>query len=155
MPKRSTLAKLSSAQERLRTLRSEAASGPRPEDFARELTALQEQLADLEVAYQELEQQNEQLRASQERLRHAQRLEAVGRLAGGIAHSFNNLLAAVAFQCELLEERLEEGDERRLHVAEIQKAGERAADLARQLLAFGRKQVMQPRVLGLNDVIRE
>ncbi len=97
----------------------------------------------------------EALREKEEQLRHAQRLEAVGRLAGGIAHSFNNLLAAIAFQCELLGERLPEGDERRPFLEEIRKAGERAAALARQLLAFGRRQVLQPRQLRLNDVIRE
>ena len=97
----------------------------------------------------------EALHESEEQLRHAQRLEAVGRLAGGIAHSFNNLLAAMAFQCELLGERLPEGDERRTNLEEIQKAGERAATLARQLLAFGRRQVLQPRRLCLNDVIHE
>jgi PAS domain S-box-containing protein len=94
------------------------------------------------------------LRESEERLRHSQRMESIGRLAGGIAHSFNNLLAAIAFQCELLSARLEEEDERRGHVEEIQRAGERAAVLARQLLAFGRKQVLQPRVLAPNEVIR-
>ncbi|HKI03488.1 MAG TPA: ATP-binding protein, partial [Thermoanaerobaculia bacterium] len=97
----------------------------------------------------------EALRASEERLRHSQRMESVGRLAGGIAHSFNNLLAAMAFQCELLCDRLDEGDERRVHVDEIQKAGERAASLARQLLAFGRRQVLQPRLLRLKDVVLE
>jgi PAS domain S-box-containing protein len=97
----------------------------------------------------------EALRSSEERLRHSQRMESVGRLAGGIAHSFNNLLAAIAFQCELLDERLDAGDARRAHLDEIQKAGERAATLAQQLLAFGRRQVLQPRVLRLNDVLSE
>lgn len=97
----------------------------------------------------------EALRATEERLRHAQRLEAVGRLAGGIAHSFNNLLAAISFQCELLADALPEDDRRRPHVEEIQHAGERAASLARQLLAYGRKQTLQPRVLRLNDVLGE
>ncbi len=95
------------------------------------------------------------LRSSEERLRHAQRLEAVGRLAGGIAHSFNNLLAAIAFQCELLCDGIDKEDPRRGHVEEIQHAGERAAALARQLLAYGRKQVLQPRLLRLDAVIGE
>jgi PAS domain S-box-containing protein len=95
---------------------------------------------------------NEQaLRSAEEQLRHSQKLEAVGRLAGGVAHSFNNLLAAIALHAELLLEARGSGEEQR-HAMEIQKAGERAAALARQLLAFGRKQVLQPRAL---DVSRE
>lgn len=97
----------------------------------------------------------EALRESEERLRHSQRMESVGRLAGGIAHSFNNLLAAIAFQCEILGEKLAEGDERRSHVEEIQRAGERAASLSRQLLTFGRRQVIQPRRLPLNGLLHE
>jgi PAS domain S-box-containing protein len=288
MPTESSLAKLSSAQRRLKSLQGEAAPLRSPEVFATELAALQDHLAELEVAYEELEQQNQELlttreqleaqrhrylqlfdqapfaylvtdghgvveeanqtavkllgihpqffcgkpftmfldladrnrfrdllprvregaaaveaemalrrrdgttfpgvltavrdldgergkvrlrwavrdvseakaaaealRASEERLRHSQRMEAVGRLAGGIAHSFNNLLAAIAFQCEILCEQLEAADPRRKHVEEIQKAGERAASLAHQLLAFGRRQVLQPQRLSLNALLRE
>ena len=86
----------------------------------------------------------EALRASEERLRHSQRLESIGRLAGGIAHSFNNLLAAVGFHVDLLLERTGNEEYRRRHGEEIRKAVDRAAVLARQLLAFSRKQVLQP-----------
>jgi two-component system cell cycle sensor histidine kinase/response regulator CckA len=95
------------------------------------------------------------LRDSEERLRHARRLEAIGRLAGGVAHSFNNLLAGISFHSELLGEQLGKDDPRQAHVAAIQSAGERAAVLARQLLAFGRKQVLQPRVLSAGRVISD
>lgn len=91
------------------------------------------------------------LRDSEERLRHSQRMESIGRLAGGVAHSFNNLLAAIGFHSELLAERVD-GDEL-AHVEEIQKAAERAASLAGQLLAFSRRQVLQPRVLRLSRIL--
>jgi two-component system, cell cycle sensor histidine kinase and response regulator CckA len=97
----------------------------------------------------------EALRESEERLRHSQRLEAIGRLAGGIAHSFNNLLAAIAFHGELLSEGLGEGSPLRSHLEEVQRAVERAAALASQLLAFGRKQVLQPQALPVNEVLSE
>nr|MDP9121394.1 hybrid sensor histidine kinase/response regulator [Acidobacteriota bacterium] len=95
----------------------------------------------------------EALRDSEERLRHSQRLEAVGRLAGGIAHAFNNLLAAISFNCELLAHGVRGEPQVSGYVDEIIKAVERAAALAWQLLAFGRKQVLQPRVLRIETVL--
>jgi PAS domain S-box-containing protein len=87
-------------------------------------------------------------------LRQAQKMEAVGRLAGGIAHDFNNLLTAISGYSEFLIEGLE--DERlRLHAEEIRKAAARAASLTGQLLAFSRRQVLQPRALNLNAVVSD
>ncbi len=95
----------------------------------------------------------EALRESQEHLRHSQRLEAIGRLAGSVAHSFNNLLAAIAFHSELLlDDRRSERDIKR-HAEEIQRAGERAAALARQLHAFSRKQALNPARLSVGELI--
>ncbi|HVL67678.1 MAG TPA: ATP-binding protein [Vicinamibacterales bacterium] len=91
---------------------------------------------------------------SEEQLRQAQKLEAVGRLAGGIAHDFNNVLTAIFGYADLLLDQFTEGDPRRRDVEEIRHSAERAASLTRQLLAFSRKQVMQPRIVSLNDVIR-
>src|SRR5947199_4627745 len=95
----------------------------------------------------------EALRQSEERLRHAQKMEAVGRLAGGVAHDFNNLLTAILGYCELLLEQANLGEPDRADIMEIQKAGSRAAGLTRQLLAFSRKQIIQPTLLGLNGLI--
>jgi PAS domain S-box-containing protein len=83
----------------------------------------------------------------------AQKMEAVGRLAGGVAHDFNNLLTAILGYCELVLADLEPDDPRRADIAEIQKAGTSAASLTRQLLAFSRKQIVEPAVLDLNVVI--
>ncbi len=103
----------------------------------------------------ERKQAEQALRESEERLRQAQKMEAVGALAGGIAHDFNNLLTAINGFSQLLLWRLPQKDRSRTFVEEILKAGERASDLTRQLLAFGRRQVLQPRVIDLNETISE
>jgi signal transduction histidine kinase/PAS domain-containing protein len=95
------------------------------------------------------------LRKTEEHLRQSQKMEAVGRLAGGIAHDFNNLLTAIIGYASLLHDRLA-GDESAVQqVLEIQGAAERAAAFTHQLLAFSRRQVLQPKVLDLNAIIAD
>jgi PAS domain S-box-containing protein len=91
----------------------------------------------------------------EEQFRQSQKLEAIGLLAGGIAHDFNNLLTVISGYSDITLRRMREEDPVHRNISEVKKAAERAAGLTRQLLAFSRKQVMQPKVLNLNNVIAE
>jgi two-component system, cell cycle sensor histidine kinase and response regulator CckA len=126
---------------RVEVISDDAWSGGRP---ARLVLAL-------DVTDKERAQEN--LRGAEAQLRQSQKMEAVGRLAGGIAHDFNNVLTVVKSFTEFLLEDLDETDPRRADVQEIAKAADRAAGMTRRLLAFSRRQVLQPRQLDLNGVI--
>lgn len=89
----------------------------------------------------------------EDQLRQSQKMEAVGLLTGGIAHDFNNLLTSILGYCDLVLRNLGEGDPSRKFTGEIKKAGQRAAALTRQLLAFSRRQILEPKVLDINAAV--
>ena len=95
-----------------------------------------------------------QRKLAEQRLREAQKMEVIGRLVSGFAHDFNNLLTGITLYCDLLLAGLDANSRLRHHAEEIRLAGEQGATLIQQLLAISRKQVIEPKVLSLNDVIR-
>jgi two-component system, cell cycle sensor histidine kinase and response regulator CckA len=103
----------------------------------------------------ERNQSEGQRRKLEQQLRQAQKMESIGRLAGGIAHDFNNLLAVIINYASFLEDEFDRSDPRREDLEEIKRAGERGATLVRQLLAFSRKEVMEPRNVDLNDIVSD
>jgi PAS domain S-box-containing protein len=104
--------------------------------------------------YAERIQAEEEREALQEQLRQSQKMEAIGKLAGGIAHDFNNLLTVISGNCQLSLLELKERDPLRGNIEDIKKASEKAADLTQQLLAFSRRQIMEMKVLDLNDLLK-
>lgn len=113
-----------------------------------------ERTASLELEIAERKRAEASLKEREEELRQAAKMEAIGRLAGGIAHDFNNLLTAILTYAEFLKERIPADDPRHRDAEEIGKAGRRAADLTRKLLAFSRQQVLDQEVLDTNEIVR-
>ena len=114
--------------------------------------AVERELGDAEER-RERKKAEQALRKSEDQLRQSQKVEAIGRLAGGIAHDFNNLLTIINGYTELLLARIPVEDRMSKDINEIRKAGQRAASLTRQLLAFSRKQILAPKVLDLNTIV--
>jgi signal transduction histidine kinase/ActR/RegA family two-component response regulator len=111
--------------------------------------------AALEARTRMLERTLAEREAAEDQLRQSQKMEAVGRLAGGVAHDFNNLLLAISGYSDFLLEGLARGSRLHGYAEEICRAADRAAGLTRQLLAFSRRQVLEPRVMSLNDALHE
>jgi len=125
----------------------------------RDVTQRREAEAQIRAMTEELEmrvlERTETLREKEEQLRHAQKMEALGRLAGGVAHDFNNLLVVIQSYASLLLSGESDEQETAECLAEISAAAERGAELTRQLLAISRKQPLKPRTLNMEDLVQE
>jgi signal transduction histidine kinase/ActR/RegA family two-component response regulator len=124
--------------------RSQVRSDDEVGDLARAFNSMADTIAERDAA----------LRASQEQLLHAQKMEALGSFAGGIAHDFNNYLSAIVGHAELAALSLPEESEARGDIAEVLASSARAADLTKQILIFGRRQVVEPHVIDVSTVVR-
>jgi signal transduction histidine kinase len=114
---------------------------------------VEERTVELKREMAERERAEQALRKSEEQFLQAQKLEAIGRLAGGVAHDFNNLLTVILSYCDLTRSDLEEGHSVQGNIDEIERAGRRAADLTRQLLAFSRQHVVELKLYDLNEIL--
>ncbi len=137
------------------SIRSRRALGFSSEDLAVATAFAAQAAVALENSrlYHETQWAYQALSETQDQLTQARKLEAVGRLAGGVAHDFNNLLTVMIGRVQLLLRRLDTQDPARPDLELVEQTAERAADLTRQLLAFSRKQVLQPKVLDLNAIV--
>jgi len=137
------------------SIRTKRDSGFSQEDVSLALAFASQAAVALENSrlYQETRRAYDELSTTQDQLTQARKMEAVGRLAGGIAHDFNNLLTVMIGRSQLLLRRLEAQDPVRPDIELMEQTADRAADLTRQLLAFSRKQVLQPVLLDLNAVV--
>ena len=144
-------------EQRTRTLAEEVAERRRTEEELRRsrdelFRKFQRRTEELESANKNLRSDMEERRRLERELLQAQKLESVGRLAGGIAHDLNNLLTAILGYSQMLEQDLQSDPRLLGDVQEIRKAGERASKLTNQLLTFARRQVRDPRLVDLNDL---
>jgi len=144
------IAQLTAAAENIAA--DNGASGMQPTVL---LPVAADEVARLRYAFERMARRVAERQTLELQLRHAQKMEAVGQLAGGVAHDFNNLLTAIRSYADLIIEDMPEWDVKRTDAMEIRKAATRAAALTAQLLAFSRKQMLKPRVLDTDKVIRE
>jgi len=120
----------------------------------RTLTTAQAELIEWNKTLEEkIEEKTKELNESHEKAIQSSKMSAIGQLAGGVAHDFNNMLSVINGYSEMLLREIVPSDPKYAHIKEINKAGERSADLTRQLLAFARKQPIAPKVLDLNDTV--